>query len=59
MHSALQCWTKGQSSTAVAEDLGPTATATAQWPKFEAIPTAEGFLVLFSKMEAESVFKKR
>ena len=24
----LQCWTKGRSSTAVAEDLGPTATAT-------------------------------
>ena len=26
--SKLQCWTKGRSSTAVAEDLGPTATAT-------------------------------
>ena len=25
----LQCWTKGQSSTAIAEDLGLTATATA------------------------------
>ena len=24
----LQCWTEGRSSTAVAEDLGPTATAT-------------------------------
>ena len=23
-----QCWTKGRSSTAVAEDLEPTATAT-------------------------------
>ena len=23
-----QCWTEGRSSTAVAEDLGPTATAT-------------------------------
>ena len=26
--SMLQCWTKGRSSTAVAEDLRPTATAT-------------------------------
>ena len=26
--SNLQCWTEGRSSTAVAEDLGPTATAT-------------------------------
>ena len=26
--SHLQCWTEGRSSTAVAEDLGPTATAT-------------------------------
>ena len=26
--SDLQCWTEGRSSTAVAEDLGPTATAT-------------------------------
>ena len=24
----FQCWTKGRSSTAVAEDLGPTAMAT-------------------------------
>ena len=24
----VQCWTEGRSSTAVAEDLGPTATAT-------------------------------
>ena len=24
----LQCWTKGRSSTPVAEDLGPTAAAT-------------------------------
>ena len=24
----VQCWTKGRSSTAVAEDLRPTATAT-------------------------------
>ena len=24
----LQCWTEGRSSMAVAEDLGPTATAT-------------------------------
>ena len=23
-----QCWTEGRSSTAIAEDLGPTATAT-------------------------------
>ena len=24
----VQCWTEGRSSTAVVEDLGPTATAT-------------------------------
>ena len=27
-HDRLQCWTEGRRSTAVAEDLGPTATAT-------------------------------
>ena len=28
LHRQNQCWTEGRSSTAVAEGLGPTATAT-------------------------------
>ena len=46
-HYKIQCWTEGRSSTALAEDLRPTDTAT----------VAEGlicsFLSFFSKMEAE------
>ena len=53
-----QCWTKGRSSTAVAEDLGPTATATVA----EVFCHSYGqrfLLVVFlgsSKMEAEMCF---
>ena len=53
-----QCWTEGRSSTAVAEDLGPTATATVA----EVLGHSYGrrfLLVVFlgsSKMEAEMCF---
>ena len=53
-----QCWTEGRSSTAVAEDLGPTATATVA----EVWGHSYGrrfLLVVFlgsSKMEAEMCF---
>ena len=51
----FQCWTKGRRSTAVAEELRPTATATVA--KVWGIPTAVGLICsfpsFFSKMEAE------
>ena len=53
-----QCWTEGRSSTAVAEDLGPTATATVA----EVFCHSYGrrfLLVVFlgsSKMEAKMCF---
>ena len=60
LHNVLgyQCWTEGRSSTAVAEDLGPTATATVA----EVLGHSYGrrfLLVVFhgsSKMEAEMCF---
>ena len=59
MQNAIkQCWTEGRSSTAVAEDLGPTATATVA----EVLGHSYGrrfLLVVFlgsSKMEAEMCF---
>ena len=54
----MQCWTEGRSSTAVAEDLRPTATATVA----EVLGHSYGrrfLLVVFlgsSKMEAEICF---
>ena len=57
----FQCWTEGRSSTAVAEDLGPTATATVA----EVFCHSYGrrfLLVVFlgsSKMEAEMCFSLR
>ena len=56
MHYGQQCWTEARSSTAVAEDLRPTATVA----EVEAIPTAEGligsFLRFFPKWRLKYVF---
>ena len=47
LFTKLPCWTKGRCSTAVAEDLRPTAPATV------AEDFIGSFLSFFSKMEAE------
>ena len=54
----FQCWTKGRSSTAIAKDLRPIATATVAeiWPFLRPKVLFVPILRFFSKMEAEMHF---